>query len=176
MKALAISERDGLERFVSHQALYSLISRDLEYEHIPLALEEGIGILPWSPLEGGFLSGKYRRGKPQPEGTRIEDLSDHLRGMSLETAFEIVDELQRIAEPHDASVAQAALNWLRRKPAVASIVFGARNEKQLRDNLDCVDWNLTDDQLARLDAMSKPRDVYPYWFLDSNRDDRSRTN
>jgi aryl-alcohol dehydrogenase-like predicted oxidoreductase len=171
MKALSISERQGLERYVSHQARYNLVSRGLEYELVPLSLDHDIGILPWSPLEGGFLTGKFRKGAKRPRKTRLEDPDQQLP-FDVELGYRIVDALGSIAETRDASVAQAALNWLRRKPAVTSIVFGARTEEQLLDNLACVTWDLSDDEFDLLDEMSTPADVYPYWFIRDLRRDR----
>ena len=166
MKALAISERQNLERFVTLQAYYSLIARDLELELVPLSRDQNLGILPWSPLGGGFLTGKYRRGHPRPEGARRTNPNDQFLKFDEEKGFDIVDELEKIAHAHDATIAQAALNYLLRKPGVASVIIGARNKEQLSDNLKATDWDMTADDVARLDELSKPPRVYPYWMLD----------
>jgi aryl-alcohol dehydrogenase-like predicted oxidoreductase len=150
MKALAISDRNGWTRFVGLQAYYSLVCRDLELELVPLCREEGVGILPWSPLGGGFLTGKYRRGKPRPEGARRSDPQEQFLQFDEEKGYDIVQELEGIAEAHGAktpdgkpSVAQAPLNYLLRKPGVTSIVIGAKTEAYLADNLKCADREMT---------------------------------
>jgi aryl-alcohol dehydrogenase-like predicted oxidoreductase len=172
MKALAISEKQNLERFVTLQALYSLIARDLENELVPLSLDQGLGILPWSPLGGGFLTGKYRRGKPRPEGARRSDPSHQFLQFDEERAFDIVDELERIADDHDATITQAALNYLLRKPGVTSVIIGVRNKEQLADDLGTPDWEMTPEEVARLDALSGPPRAYPYWMLERLAEDR----
>ena len=172
MKALAVSEKRNLERFVTLQALYSLISRDLEYELVPLSLDQQLGILPWSPLGGGFLTGKYRRGKPRPEGARRTNPTDQFLQFDEEKGFEIVDELGKTARNHGATITQAALNYLLRKSGVASVIIGVRNKEQLSDNLKTVDWEMTSEEIARLDALSKPPRVYPYWMLERMVQDR----
>lgn len=163
MKALSISEKHGWERFVTLQARYSLLSRDLEYELVPLCLDQGLGILTWSPLGGGFLTGKYRRGEARPEGARW---SDHERERSPyfdeEKAFDIVEELDGIAKRHNATVAQAALNYLLRKPGVTSVIIGARTKEQLADNLKTTDWEMSPEEVSRLDELTQPPPVYPY--------------
>ena len=165
MKALAISEKQNLERFVTLQALYSLIARDLENELVPLALDQKLGILPWSPLGGGFLTGKYRRGKPRPDGARRTDPTNQFLQFNEEKGFDIVDELEKTAQNHNATVTQAALNYLLRKSGVTSVIIGAKNMEQLTDNLKTVDWEMTAEEVTRLDDLSKPPKVYPYWML-----------
>ncbi len=172
MKALAISEKQNLERFATLQALYSLIARDLENELVPLSLDQNLGILPWSPLGGGFLTGKYRRGKPRPEGARRSDPSGQFLQFDEEKGFDIVDELEKIAKSHEATITQAALNYLLRKPGVTSVIIGAKNKEQLTDNLKTVDWEMTSDEVARLDKLSKPPRAYPYWMLERLYQDR----
>jgi aryl-alcohol dehydrogenase-like predicted oxidoreductase len=172
MKALAISEKQLLERFVTLQAFYSLIARDLENELVPLALDQKLGILTWSPLGGGFLTGKYRRGKPRPEGARRTDPTNQFLQFDEEKGYDIVDELERIAHDHEATITQAALNYLLRKPAVTAVIVGVKNKQQLADNLKTSDWEMTDDDVARLDAMSKPPRAYPYWMLERLAQDR----
>lgn len=172
MKALAISDKQNLERFVTLQALYSLIARDLENELIPLSLDQKLGILPWSPLGGGFLTGKYRRGKPRPEGARRSDPTSQFLQFDEEKGFDIVDELEMTARNHGATITQAALNYLLRKPGVTSVIIGARNKQQLTDNLKTADWEMTAEEVGRLDELSKPPRVYPYWMLERMLQDR----
>lgn len=172
MKALGISERQNLERFVTLQAYYSLVARDLELELVPLSLDQGLGILPWSPLGGGFLTGKYRRGRPRPDGARRTDPNDQFLLFDEERGFAIVDELEKIARAHDATITQAALNYLLRKPGVTSVIFGARTKEQLADNLKTTDWEMAPEDVARLDELSPPPRVYPYWMLDGMRQSR----
>jgi aryl-alcohol dehydrogenase-like predicted oxidoreductase len=172
MKALSISEKQNLERFVTLQALYSLIARDLENELVPLSLDQKLGILPWSPLGGGFLTGKYRRGKPRPEGARRTDPTNQFLQYDEEKGFEIVDELEKIAGSHRATITQAALNYLLRKPGVTSVIIGARTKEQLTDNLKTTDWEMTPEEVARLDELSRPPRVYPYWMLERLSQDR----
>lgn len=162
MKALCVSEREGLERYVSQQVYYSLVARELEYELIPLSIDQGIGILVWSPLAFGFLSGKYRRGQPEPEGTRRSQLGD-VATFDLEKGYDIVEALDEVASAHGVTIAQVALNWLLCKPGVTSVIIGARNEQQLRDNLGAAKWEMTREELRRLDEVSAVPPIYPYW-------------
>jgi aryl-alcohol dehydrogenase-like predicted oxidoreductase len=172
MKALAISERQNLEKYVTLQAYYSLVARDLENELVPLCLDQNLGILTWSPLGGGFLTGKYRKGKPRPEGARRTDPKNQFLQFDEEKGFAIVDELERIANNHHSTVAQAALNYLLRKPGVSSVIIGARTGEQLTDTLKTTDWEMTTEEVKRLDEMSKPPRAYPYWMLEANLKDR----
>jgi aryl-alcohol dehydrogenase-like predicted oxidoreductase len=172
MKALAISDARGLERFVTLQALYSLISRDLELELVPLSLDQDLGILPWSPLGGGFLTGKYRRGKPRPQGARRAEAAGQFLQFDEEKGFDVVDELEKIAAGHQATITQAALNYLLRKPGVTSVIIGAKTPEQLADNLKTTSWEMTPEEVARLDELSKPPQVYPYWMLERTVQDR----
>jgi aryl-alcohol dehydrogenase-like predicted oxidoreductase len=172
MKALDISEKQNLEKFVTLQALYSLIARDLENELVPLSLDQKLGILPWSPLAGGFLTGKYRRGKPRPEGARRSDPANQFLQYDEEKGFDIVDELEKTARIHNATITQAALNYLLRKPGVTSVIIGAKTKEQLSDNLKTADWEMTPEEVARLDELSKPPSVYPYWMLERTSQDR----
>jgi aryl-alcohol dehydrogenase-like predicted oxidoreductase len=172
MKALAISDKYKLERFVTLQALYSLIARDLENELVPLSLDQKLGILPWSPLGGGFLTGKYRRGKPRPEGARRTDPTNQFLQYDEEKGFDIVDELEKTAREHGATITQAALNYLLRKPGVTSVIIGAKTKEQLGDNLKTTDWEMTPEEVARLDELSKPPRAYPYWMLERTVQDR----
>jgi aryl-alcohol dehydrogenase-like predicted oxidoreductase len=172
MKALAISDAQNLERFVTLQAFYSLIARDLENELVPLSLDQKLGILTWSPLGGGFLTGKYRRGQPRPEGARRSDATDQFLQFDEERGFDIVDELEKIAGAHQATITQAALNYLLRKPGVTSVIIGAKTKAQLEDNLKAAAWEMTADEVARLDALSMPPRLYPYWMLEMMARDR----
>jgi len=165
MKALDISERQGWERFVTLQALYSLLARELENELVPLCLDQGLGILTFSPLGGGFLTGKFRRGKPRPQGTRLSDPHNPFARFDEQKGFDIIEELDRIAAAHAATVAQASLRYLLNKPGVCSVIIGAKNSQQLMDNLKSEDWEMTAEEVKRLDDVSKPVSLYPYWFL-----------
>ena len=165
MKALAISEKYGWERFVSLQAFYSLLGRELENELVPLCLDQGIGILVWGPLSDGFLTGKYRRGQPRPKGSRISELESSPLVFDEEKGFDIVDELDLISKEHNVTVPQAALNYLLRKPGITSVIIGARTRQQLADNLRTTDWEMTPSEVARLDQITEPLPLYPYWFL-----------
>jgi aryl-alcohol dehydrogenase-like predicted oxidoreductase len=173
MKALCLSEKHNLEKFVTLQAYYSLVARDLEYELVPMCLDQGLGILVWSPLAGGFLTGKYRRGKAAPEGTRRNnEAASEYAPLDEEKGYNIVDELERIAEAHNATISQAALNYLLRKPGITSVIFGARTPKHLTDNLKASEWEMTPEEFTRLDEISEPLPVYPYWHLKKALQDR----
>jgi aryl-alcohol dehydrogenase-like predicted oxidoreductase len=172
MKALAISERRGFQRFVSQQIYYSLQARDAEYELVPVSLDQGLGILVWSPLAGGLLSGKYRRDQEGPEGSRHLTDWNEPPVRNEDQVYDIVDALVEIAEEHGASPAQAALAWTLGRPGVASIVVGARTEEQLADNLGAADLVLGDDERARLDELSAPPLLYPYWHQAKTANDR----
>src|SRR5215208_2706038 len=163
MKALGISERKNLQRFVSQQIHYSLQARDAEYELVPVALDQGVGILVWSPLAGGLLSGRYRRGQAMPEGSRHLTDWNEPPVHDEEQLYDIVDVLVDIAEARGVSAAQVALAWPLGRPGIASVVVGARTEEQLADNLGAADLTLEADERARLDEVSAPRLMYPYW-------------
>lgn len=165
MKSLAVSEKYGLARHVAHQAYYSLVGRDYEWELMPLALDQGVGTVVWSPLAWGRLGGKFRRGQPLPKDTRLASPVTAQRGPQVpeEYLYRVVDALDAVAAETGKSVAQVALNWLLRRPSVATIVMGARNEAQLRQNLGAVGWKLTPAQIAKLDAASAVPLAYPYW-------------
>jgi aryl-alcohol dehydrogenase-like predicted oxidoreductase len=163
MKALGISERKNLQRFVSQQIHYSLQARDAEYELVPVALDQGVGILVWSPLAGGLLSGKYRRGQDMPEGSRHLTDWNEPPVHDEDQLYDIVDVLVEIGEARGVSAAQVALAWTLARPGIATVVVGARTEEQLADNLGAVDLTLEDDERARLDEVSAPRLMYPYW-------------
>lgn len=172
MKALATSDKYGWERFVSLQAYYSLLGRELENELVPLCLDQGLGIMVWSPLAGGFLSGKYRRGQIRPMGARLSEAKSGVLPLDEEKGFDVVDELDAISKGHNASVSQAALNYLLRKPGITSVVIGARTREQLADNLRTTDWEMTPEEVARLDRLTEPAPLYPYWFLTRRLHDR----
>lgn len=163
MKALATSERYGLARYVSYQGYYSLVGRDYEWELMPLALEQGLGTMVWSPLGWGRLTGKIRRGQPASEG-RIAQGGD-VGGPAVEEEYlyRVVDALDEVAREVGKTVPQVALNWLLQRPTVSNIVIGARNEAQLRQNLGALGWNLGAEQIKKLDAASRRAPVYPYW-------------
>jgi len=163
MKSLATADRYGWTRYVAHQAYYSLIGRELEWELIPLALDQKVGTIVWSPLAGGRLSGKFRRTQPMPEGTRIQQGGGEGPSIPAEWFYHLVDVLDEVAAETGKSVAQVAINWLLQRPTVASVIIGARNEEQLRQNLGAAGWNLSADQVARLDRASEREPIYPYW-------------
>jgi len=172
MKALGITERRGLQRFASQQIYYSLQARDAEYELVPIAVDQGVGIMVWSPLAGGLLSGKYRRGQKGPEGSRHLTDWNEPPVRDEEQLYDIVDALVEIAEARGASPAQVALAWLLGRPGVATVVVGARTDEQLADNLKAADLRLTDEQRARLDELSAPPLLYPFWHQAKTASDR----
>jgi aryl-alcohol dehydrogenase-like predicted oxidoreductase len=165
MKSLAVSERYGLARYVAHQAYYSLVGRDYEWELMPLAIDQKVGAVVWSPLGWGRLTGKIRRGQPLPETSRLQSkvATDVGPPVSDEYLFRVVDALDVVAKETGKTVPQVALNWLLQRPTVSNVIIGARNEEQLRQNLGAVGWSLTRDQVSRLDAASVTTLAYPYW-------------
>ena len=165
MKSLAISEKYGLARYVAHQAYYSLVGRDFEWDLMPLALDQRVGTLVWSPLGWGRLTGKVRRGQPLPAVSRLHNkmVTDIGPPLADEYVFKVVDALDVVAKEIGKTVPQVALNWLLQRPSVASVIIGARNEEQLRQNLGAVGWNLTPAQVASLDAASAVTPAYPCW-------------
>ncbi|MCB9849210.1 MAG: aldo/keto reductase [Phycisphaerales bacterium] len=165
MKSLAVSEKYGLARYVAHQAYYSLVGRDYEWELMPLAIDQKVGAVVWSPLGWGRLTGKIRRGQPLPETSRLnsKESSDNGPQVSEEYLYDVVDAIDEVAKETGKTVPQVALNWLLQRPTVSSVIIGARNEEQLKQNLDAVGWNLTPDQVAKLDAASATAKAYPYW-------------
>jgi aryl-alcohol dehydrogenase-like predicted oxidoreductase len=172
MKALGVSEARGLERFVSQQIHYTLQAREAEYELVPIAVDQGVGILSWSPLAGGLLSGKYRRDQEAPEGSRHLGDWDEPPVRDEEQLWDIVDALVAIGEAHGVSAAQVALAWLMGRPGVTSLVVGARTEEQLADNLAAADLELSAEERERLDAVSAPPLLYPYWHQAKTSGDR----
>jgi len=163
MKALGIAERERLPRFVCQQIYYSLQERSAEYELIPLGVDQGLGTLVWSPLAGGLLSGKYRRGQDAPGGSRHLTDWDEPPVYDEDKLHDTVDVLVQIAEGRGVSAAQVALAWLLRRPTVSSIVIGARTDEQLADNLGAADLTLSDGEVGRLEEVSRPPLLYPYW-------------
>ncbi len=165
VESLWASDRLRLERYVALQAQYSLVVRDIELEHVPVCQRHGLGILPWSPLAGGFLSGKFERGAPPPPGTRLEKWKDRYAGFDTERNWRIIDVVRAVAGELGASPSQVALAWLLRKPAVTSVLFGARTEEQLQDNLKAAALKLDDAQVRRLDDASSAPLPYPYGMI-----------
>ncbi|MFI9203100.1 aldo/keto reductase [Streptomyces sp. NPDC053048] len=163
MKSLADADRHGYQRYAAHQVYYSLVGRDYEWELMPLGLDQGVGAVVWSPLGWGRLTGRIRRGQPLPAGSRLHDTADYGPPVEDELLFRVVDVLDEIAEETGKSVPQIAINWLLRRPTVSSVIIGARNEEQLRQNLGAIGWSLTPDQVARLDAASARTAPYPYY-------------
>ncbi|NPC54660.1 aldo/keto reductase [Caenimonas soli] len=166
MKSLAAADRLGLQRYVAHQAYYSLIGRDYEYELMPLGLDQGVGAIVWSPLGWGRLTGKVRRDQPLPPGSRLHETAGFAPPVDDERLYRVVDALDIVAAETGKTVPQIALNWLLRRPTVASVLVGARDEAQLRQNLGALGWELTGEQVALLDAASAvttPYPYYPYW-------------
>jgi aryl-alcohol dehydrogenase-like predicted oxidoreductase len=163
MKSLAVADRYNLPRYVANQAYYSLIGRDYEWELMPLGLDQGVGAVVWSPLGWGRLTGKIRRGQPLPANSRLHVTAEKGPQMEDEYLYRVVDALDAVAAETGKTVPQVALNWLLRRPTVASVIIGARDETQLRQNLGAVGWALTAEQVAKLDAASDRTPAYPYW-------------
>ena len=175
MKSLAAAEKYGLARYVAHQAYYSLIGREYEWELMPLALDQGVGAVVWSPLGWGRLGGKVRRGQPLPAESRLHNSLVIERGPQVPDAYlyKVVDAIDAIARETGKANAQIALNWLLQRPSVSTLVIGARNEEQLRQNLGAVGWQLTKEQIAKLDAASAVPLIYPYWHQRLQYSDRN---
>ncbi|AFE10707.1 aldo/keto reductase family oxidoreductase [Corallococcus coralloides DSM 2259] len=165
MKSLAVSERYNLARYVAHQAYYSLVGRDYEWELMPLAQDQKVGAVVWSPLGWGRLTGKLRRGAPKPETSRLNNPATAAGGPQVpeEYLFKVVDALDAVAQETGKTVPQVALNWLLQRPTVSNVIIGARTEEQLRQNLGAIGWNLTPAQVATLDAASATPWPYPYF-------------
>jgi len=163
MKSLAVADRYGWTRYVGHQVYYSLVGREYEWELMPLGLDQGVGALVWSPLGWGRLTGKIRRGKPLPEHSRLHKTAAQGPQVDDEYLYKVVDALDAVAKETEKTVPQVALNWLLQRPTVSTVIMGARNEEQLRQNLASEGWNLTAGQVAKLDAASDVAPVYPYW-------------
>jgi aryl-alcohol dehydrogenase-like predicted oxidoreductase len=168
MKSLSVSERYGWSRYVAHQAYYSLLDREFEWELMPLGIDQKVGTIVWSPLASGQLGGKFRRGQPIPQDNRRSQGGSHGPATDFEHLYNIVDALDEVAEETGKSVAQVSLNWLLQRPTVANLVIGARNEEQLKQNLAAVGWNLTTEQVKKLDDASYKDPIYPYWHQRQN--------
>jgi aryl-alcohol dehydrogenase-like predicted oxidoreductase len=165
MKSLAAADKYGYPRYVAHQAYYSLIGRHYEWELMPLALDQKVGAVVWSPLGWARLTGKVRRSQPLPAVTRLQSKFNMDIGPKVpdEYLYAVMDVVDEIAKETGKTVPQIALNWLLQRPTVSTLVIGARNEEQLRDNLGAVGWNLTPEQMVRLDSVSAVPPIYPYW-------------
>jgi aryl-alcohol dehydrogenase-like predicted oxidoreductase len=163
MKSLAVSDKFGWSRYVSHQAYYSLIGREYEWELMPLALDQKVGTMVWSPLGWGRLTGKIRRGQPAPKVSRLHATAEYGPPVNEEYLYRVMDALDEVAKETGKSVPQIALRWLIQRPSVANVVIGARNEEQLRQNLESVGWALTSEQMAKLNESSEITPIYPYW-------------
>jgi aryl-alcohol dehydrogenase-like predicted oxidoreductase len=172
MKSLSVSERYGWARYVGHQVYYSLIGREYEWELMPLAVDQGVGALVWSPLGWGRLTGKIRRGQPLPKESRLHKTADMGPQVADDYLYKVVDALDAVAKETGKTVPQIALNWLLQRPSISTVIIGARNEEQLRQNLAAEGWNLSAEQIAKLDAASDVTPIYPYWhqhqFLERN--------
>jgi len=163
MKSLAVADRYGWTRFVGHQVYYSLLGREYEWELMPLALDQKVGALVWSPLGWGRLTGKIRRGQPPPKQSRLHKTADAGPQIPDEHLYNVVDAIDKVAAETGRTVPQVALNWLLQRPTVSSVIVGARNEEQLKQNLAAAGWNLTAEQVAALDKASEVQPIYPYW-------------
>jgi aryl-alcohol dehydrogenase-like predicted oxidoreductase len=163
MKSLNVADKYGWARYAGHQVYYSLIGREYEWELMPLALDQGVGALVWSPLGWGRLTGKIRRGQPLPAESRLHKTAEIGPPVADQYLYKVVDALDEVAKETGKSVPQVALNWLVQRPSVSSVIVGARNEQQLRQNLGAVGWNLSREQISQLDGASEVTPVYPYW-------------
>jgi aryl-alcohol dehydrogenase-like predicted oxidoreductase len=163
MKSLAVADRYGWARYVGHQVYYSLVGREYEWELMPLGLDQGVGALVWSPLGWGRLTGKIRRGEPLPQQSRLHKTAENGPPVTDEYLYKVIDAIDDIAKETGKTVAQIALNWLLQRPTVSTVIMGARNEEQLRQNLGAAGWNLSAEQVAKLDAASDVTPIYPYW-------------
>jgi aryl-alcohol dehydrogenase-like predicted oxidoreductase len=163
MKSLAVAERHGWARYVANQVYYSLVGRDYEWDLMPLGADQGLGALVWSPLGWGRLTGRISRGKPLPAGSRLHETASFGPPVEDELLYRVVDALQEVAAETGRSVPQVAINWLTRRPTVSSVIIGARNEEQLRDNLGAVGWSLAAEQVEKLDAASEVTAPYPHF-------------
>jgi len=173
MKSLAIAERYGWPRYIAHQAYYSLVGREFEWELMPLGLDQKVGTVVWSPLAGGLLSGKVGRNRKAPDGSRVAALGGTGPALPDEDLYKITDALEAIAQETGRSISQVALNWLLRRPTVATIVVGARNEAQLKDNIGAAAFTLSPEQVKRLDEASARPKIYPYWHQQTTYSERN---
>lgn len=163
MKSISVSEKYNVPRYVAHQAYYSLIGRDFEWELMPLGIDQKVGTLVWSPLGWARLTGKIRRGRPRPETSRLPKTADAGPPVADEYVYRVVDAIDEIAKETGKTVPQIALNWLLQRPTICSVIMGARDEEQLKQNLGAIGWSLTAEQMAKLDAASETTLPYPYW-------------
>lgn len=166
MKGLWISDRQNLEKFIALELYYSLAAREIEFEMMPLCMDQGLGIMVWSPLSGGFFSGKYRKGQPRPKDSRRDDADKpEIKWLPLdeEKNYDTIDKLEKIAKNHDKTIAQTAINYILNKPAVSSVIIGVRKQEQLEDNLQSANWNMSEEEVIELDEISMPTFIYPYW-------------
>jgi aryl-alcohol dehydrogenase-like predicted oxidoreductase len=163
MKSLGVAERHGWPRYIAHQVYYSLVGRDYEWELMPLGIDQGVGALVWSPLGWGRLTGKIRRGQPWPEGSRLHQTAQWGPHVEEDRLYRVVDALDGVAAETGKTVPQIAIAWLLSRPTVSSVIIGARNESQLRDNLGAIGWSLTAEQVKRLDEASAVTAPYPYY-------------
>ncbi|WP_089828479.1 aldo/keto reductase [Chitinophaga filiformis] len=170
MKSQAVADRYGWNKYVAHQVYYSLVNREYEWELMPLGIDQKVGALIWSPLAAGMLGGKYRRNQPFPADSRVVQGGSPVPSFAVpdELLYKVVDALDEVAAETGKTVAQVAINWLLQRPTVASIIIGARNEEQLKQNLAAVGWNLTVEQVKKLDAASETPTIYPYWHQRQN--------
>lgn len=164
-RSVSLQEAKNYAKFVSAQMYYSLLGRDIEFEVVPACEDLGLGILAWSPLAGGFLTGKYSRDNI-PEGSRYARMERPFLRFDFEKGYFVVDELRKLAEKYNATVSQVALNWIKAKPFISSIIIGVRSLEQLKDNLGCVNWDLSEEDVSYLDEITAPERPYPQWFLD----------
>ncbi len=165
-RSVSIQEMKNYSKFISAQMYYSLLGRDIEFEVVPACEALGLGILAWSPLAGGFLTGKYSKNSPYPENSRYSRMDKPFLRFDIDKAHSVVDELRKIGKRYGATASQVALNWLRSKPFVSSIIIGVKDLNQLKDNLGCIEWKLTEEDLKYLDEITNPERPYPQWFLD----------
>ena len=171
MKSQAVAEKYGWNKYVAHQVYYSLANREYEWELMPLGLDQNVGAIVWSPLSAGRLGGKYRRNQPIPQDGRVAQGGSPVPEMVVneDVFYNTVDALYEVAEETGKTVAQVAINWLLQRPTVSSIIIGARNEEQLRQNLEAIGWNLTTEQVKKLDKASEVPPIYPYWHQWQNK-------
>ncbi len=165
MKSLSVSEQYGWTKPVAHQAYYSLLNRDFQWELMAVGIDQGVGTIVWSPLAGGKLGGKYRRSQPLPADARVAQGESPVINTTADEArlFDIIDVLDEISTETGKTPAQISLNWLLQRPSVSNIIIGARNEEQLKQNLGTVGWNLSYEQIIKLDKASDILPAYPYW-------------
>lgn len=174
MKSLAVADRYGWTRYVAHQAYYSLVGREYEWELMPLAHAERVGAIVWSPLGWGRLTGKFRRGQAQPAVTRLPGTSHAAPPVPDDRLFNVMDAIDAIAMDTGKTVTQIAINWLLRRPTVSTVILGARDEKQFTENLGALGWSLTDEQMRQLDVASQVTPIYPYWHQRQTMGSRSQ--